>query len=110
MRRRLLALLIAACGLPFVATPAAAAGGAPATHTVVIEAMTFNPQRLTVRRGDTVVWINKDPFPHTATAAGVFDSRSIPAGGSWKHSAGKAGEFVYLCTLHSNMKAVLKVE
>lgn len=109
VRRRPVALLIAVCGLPFVATPTPAAGGA-ATHTVVIEAMAFHPQRLTVRRGDTVVWINKDPFPHTATAAGVFDSRSIPAGGSWKQSMRKPGKSAYLCTLHSNMQAVLEVE
>ena len=107
MRRRPVALLIAACGLPFTATPAA---GGPAAHTVVIEAMEFHPQRLTVRRGDTVVWVNKDPFPHTATAAGVFDSHSIPAGGSWKHSVREPGEFAYLCTLHSNMRAVLEVK
>ena len=109
MRRRPIALLIAACGWPFVATPAPAAGGA-AVHTVVIEAMTFQPEKLTVRRGDTVVWINKDPFPHTATAAGVFDSRSIPSGGSWKHPVGKPGTFPYVCTLHPTMNAVLEVK
>jgi len=34
--------------------------------------------RSTVKQGETVTWINKDPFPHTATAPGVFDSRDIP--------------------------------
>ena len=32
------------------------------------------------------------------------------AGKSWKFTARKAGEFAYLCTLHPNMKGILKVE
>ena len=39
----------------------AAATGAPRvkTHTVVIEGTSFQPARLTIAAGDTVVWINK---------------------------------------------------
>ena len=52
----------------------AAAGVLPhKTHTVVIEGTSFQPPRLAVALGDTVVWINKDPFPHTATSTtGAF--------------------------------------
>ena len=38
-----------------------------------MQAVQFAPATLKVKRGDTVVWTNRDPFPHTATAAGVFD-------------------------------------
>ena len=59
---------------------AAAVGAAPppaaATHTVVIENLQFSPRELTVNRGDRIVWVNKDLFPHTATAEGKgFDSQ-----------------------------------
>ena len=54
------------------------------------------------RRGGR--WINKDPFPHTVTAAGAFDSHPIAAGRSWKYKARRAGEFSYICTLHPTMK------
>lgn len=37
------------------------------TYQVVIEQMRFNPPELTVHRGDRVVWVNKDLFPHTVT-------------------------------------------
>jgi plastocyanin len=37
----------------------------PRTHTVTIEEMRFQPERLTVARGDTIVWVNKDLVPHT---------------------------------------------
>jgi plastocyanin len=63
-----------------------------------------------VRPGDVVVWINKDPFPHTATAPKVFDSGSIVADGSWRFTATRAGVHPYICTLHPNMKGTLQVE
>ena len=83
----------------------------PKTHTVVIEGTTFAPASLTVASGDSVVWLNKDPFPHTATSkAGGFDSQVIAAGESWKYVARKKGDFDYLCTLHTTMKGVLRVK
>jgi plastocyanin len=33
------------------------------THTVAIDGVTFDPATLAVKVGDTVVGINKDPFP-----------------------------------------------
>jgi plastocyanin len=81
-----------------------------ATHTVVIDGLKYEPETLTVKRGETVVWVNKDPFPHTVTAKGAFDSHDIAAGKSWKYVARKTGEYPYICTLHPNMKGTLKVE
>jgi plastocyanin len=99
----LLALgLAAACALP---GPAAAA-----THTVKIEGMQFVPATLTVKRGDKVVWQNKDVVPHTATAKGSFDSGSIASGKGWSHAMKKAGRFDYVCTFHPGMKATVVVQ
>ena len=82
----------------------------PKTHTVTMENMRFQPQSLTVAPGDTVVWVNKDLVPHTATSkAGGFDSQVIPAEKSWKFTVRKKGEFAYICTYHPLMKAVLRV-
>jgi plastocyanin len=85
-------------------------GAGAREHTVVIEGMQFKPAALTARRGDRVVWRNKDLVPHTATAARVFDSRTIEAGGSWTYTAGKAGTLAYVCTFHPGMKGSLTVE
>ena len=101
-----------ALGLMLSST-ARVAGATPssATHTVVIEGVRFDPPLLTVKAGDTIVWINHDPFPHTATALGrQFDSHEIAAGRSWKYTARKAGVYAYACTLHPNMTATLRVE
>ena len=82
-----------------------------AHHSVVIENMQFNPPQLTVHRGDRIVWVNKDLFPHTVTAVNKsFDSGSIAAGGSWSYVAKSSGEFAYGCTFHPTMKGVLKVQ
>jgi plastocyanin len=92
----------------------AADSGAPdakaTTHTVVIEAVAFQPETLTIARGDAIVWVNKDPFPHTVTSNGNFDSGELAAGKSWRYVARTAGEFSYVCTLHPNMRGTLTVK
>jgi plastocyanin len=107
-----LATLIAAVGL-VACTDGLTAGerSEPNRHTVTIEGMRFQPERLTVARGDTVVWVNKDVVPHTATSeTGRFDSQTIQTEKSWEFSAGTKGEFSYICTLHPTMKAMLNVK
>ncbi len=87
------------------------AAAAPVTHTITIERMAFTPAEVTVHPGDRVVWVNRDPFPHTATATGrAFDSGSVAPDKSWSWRAGKAGDYDYLCTLHTTMKGKVIVE
>jgi plastocyanin len=81
----------------------------PETHTIVMEGVAFQPASLTVEVGDSVVWVNKDAFPHTATAKGTYDSKEISAGTSWQFTPAAAGEFPYVCTYHPTMKGVLTV-
>lgn len=110
LRYRTAAALVTTVGLLFTG-PGLTAGAGPVTHTVVIEGTRFEPQALTVRPGDTVVWINKDLFPHTVTAqTGGFDSKSIAPDKSWQYTPRKMGVFRYVCTLHPTMKATLRVE
>ena len=92
-----------------LACAAACAGAGAADRTIVIDGTAFSPVRLTVQRGDRVTWVNRDPFPHTATAKGTFDSGPIAAGASWSWVADKAGAYEYVCTLHPTMKAQLVV-
>jgi plastocyanin len=90
-----------------------AAGDRPksTTHTVTMEGMRFQPEALTVAVGDTVVWVNKDMVPHTATSdAGGFDSKNIDGGESWRYTARSKGDFPYVCTFHPSMEALLHVK
>jgi plastocyanin len=109
-KRRMIAAAISVfflCGV----SPAAHAGGAVRTHVVVIDAMQYSPATVEVAAGDTVIWKNKDPFPHTVTAEDrSFDSHGIAAGGQWKFKARKKGTFPYVCTYHPTMKGQLVVK
>jgi plastocyanin len=83
----------------------------PTAVSVTIENMQFVPATLSVRRGDRIVWVNKDLFPHTVTATNkAFDSGSIAAGGSWTYLADKSGQYSYGCVYHPTMKGALKVQ
>jgi plastocyanin len=106
------ALLTVAVGLlVFTAGVGASVRPGPKTHTVTIEGMRFQPERLTVARGDSIVWINKDLVPHTATSeAGRFDSQTIQTAKSWKFTARTKGRFNYICSFHPTMKAILNVK
>ena len=89
----------------------ASAAPKPRTHTINIEALKFSPPTLEVKAGDTVIWKNKDAFPHNVTAGNKgFRSGDIQSGQSWKFKAGSKGVFPYVCTLHPGMKTVLTVK
>ena len=102
----------AAAAVVLALTAGLAVGAAgSATHTIVMEGVAYQPAKLTVNVGDKVVWANKDPFPHTATAPDKsFDSREVAAARTWTYVAKKRGTFEYVCTYHPAMKATLVVK
>jgi len=81
------------------------------THVVEISGFEFQPAELTIREGDTVVWVNNDPVAHTSTAdGGEWDSGLMASGDEWEFVADAAGEFEYACTPHPQMTASITVE
>ena len=88
-----------------------AIGPAPTSHTVEIRGMEFHPAELTVAVGDTVVWINRDLVPHTATGAGKtkWDTGQLAQGDSGRYVARVAGTVSYVCTFHPTMRGKLLV-
>jgi plastocyanin len=100
-------IILCAAGL-FYARLSTAVG---ATHTVAIDGVKFDPEWITVKVGDTVVWVKQDPVPHTVTPqAGGGDSHEIAAGQSWSYRTTRAGVFSYTCTFHPTIQATLQVE
>lgn len=83
----------------------------PGVHTVTITATSFQPASLTITPGDSVVWVNKDVIPHTATSVkpDAFDSGTLAPGTSWTHRFTRAADLGYLCLFHPTMKATLTV-
>jgi plastocyanin len=84
-------------------------GRAPTTHTVEIRGMEFHPAVLTVAAGDTVVWVNRDIVPHTATATGrtKWDTGQLTQGQVGRYVARRAGVVAYGCTFHPTMHGKL---
>lgn len=71
--------------------------------------MVFHPAELVVAPGDTVVWINRDIVPHTATRAGRWDTGTMTQGQRGTFIARARGQEPYACTLHPTMTAKLIV-
>jgi plastocyanin len=81
-----------------------------AAKTITIDGTTFEPDDITVEAGDTVAWINKDPFPHNvSSSSGGFRSGELQPEERWTHRATARGTFRYVCTLHPGMTGVLHV-
>ena len=80
-----------------------------ATIQITMENLEISPAEASAKVGDTIEWINKDVFAHTATAKnGDFDV-NLPAKKSGTLVLKKAGVVDYYCRYHPNMKATLKV-
>lgn len=81
-----------------------------ATLQITMENLVIAPAEASAKVGDTVEWINKDVFAHTATARnGDFDV-TMPPNKTMTFVLKKAGTVDYYCRFHPNMKAVLKIE
>lgn len=104
---------VAVAGVLLAGTAASSSetAAAPPGRTIVIENLQFNPQVLTVKAGERITWVNKDLFPHTATAdAKAFDSKAIAPNGVWTWVARKPGTYTYVCTFHPTMKGTVTVQ
>ncbi|MDP2211789.1 MAG: cupredoxin family copper-binding protein [Candidatus Aquicultor sp.] len=86
-------------------------GGAQKSASVTIENFAFVPPTITIKKGGTVTWTNKDSAVHTATAdGGDFDTGDIKQDQSATLTFDKTGTFSYICTYHPNMKGTVIVE
>ena len=89
--------------------PVVAPAVASAAAQVSMRNLQFYPVTLELKPGDVVEWRNDDLVPHTATSAS-FNSGTIVAGQSWRHTFTNAGKFPYVCSFHPQMKGVVIVK
>lgn len=80
-----------------------------ARYVVEIRNMKFGPAPAHLKVGDTILWVNKDMFRHTATAkAAPFDLDLAP-GAQGEAVLKKPGVFDVVCRYHPNMTLRLTV-
>jgi plastocyanin len=78
-----------------------------AAAVVHIRGMRFEPRHVSVKAGETVVWVNDDNLVHTVTSGtGTLPSHTplaspfLTRGQSFRHSFGEVGKYEYLCLPH----------
>jgi plastocyanin len=78
------------------------------TITVTIEKMAFSPTEISAKVGDTIEWVNKDAFAHTATVQGRWEVM-LPIKKSGSITFDKVETIDYFCRFHPNMKGRITV-
>jgi plastocyanin len=98
------ALLAAADTFPAVSAQAA-------DTNIIIDQFTFTPQRITVKAGTTVAWINDDDIPHTvASSTKIFKSKALDTQDQFSFTFTTPGDYEYFCSLHPHMTGAIVVE
>jgi plastocyanin len=80
-----------------------------ATVQITMENLVISPAEASAKVGDTVEWINKDIFAHTATARNGDWDVTMPPKKTVTSALKKAGTVAYYCRFHPNMKATLVI-
>jgi plastocyanin len=80
-----------------------------ATIQITMENLVISPAEATAKVGDTIEWINKDIFAHTATARNGDWDVTMPPKKPVTSVLRKGGTVEYYCRFHPNMKATLTV-
>ncbi len=81
-------------------------------NDIEISGFSFNPNTLTVSKGASVVWTNKDSAPHTIVSdtGDEINSDSISKGNTYVHVFNTPGTYDYHCGIHPSMKGKVVVE
>lgn len=77
---------------------------------VAIRGNAYSPQKLTVKKGESVYWMNYDNEAHTVTKTSFFDSGSLRKGDAWSYTFDREGVYDYTCTFHSTMRGTVEVK
>lgn len=84
----------------------------PQSVTVTIEAFQFKPNTLTIKRGTTVTFVNKDGAPHTVTpekGAKFIGSGRLQKNDRKQVKFSQVGKQSYFCEIHPSMKGQITV-
>jgi plastocyanin len=79
------------------------------THIVEIKQMKFEPAEVKARKGDRIMWVNKDITNHDVTeqSTKAWASSPLTTGQSWSMIVSKSED--YFCNLHQVMKGKITV-
>ena len=82
----------------------ARAADQPAAVSVTIDNFSFTPKEITVSKGTTVTWVNRDDVPHTVVSTDKkFKSRALDTDEKFSFTFGDSGTYGYFCSVHPVM-------
>ena len=82
---------------------ARAAEEKPPAVTINVDNFSFTPREITVAKGTTITWVNRDDVPHTVVSGGVFRSKALDTDETFSFTFTDAGSFSYFCSVHPVM-------
>ncbi|MEJ0021427.1 MAG: cupredoxin family copper-binding protein [Candidatus Doudnabacteria bacterium] len=83
---------------------------APTTHYISIQNFAFTPTSIMIRKGDTVVWTNKDSAVHTVIGDnGGPASSNLSTNQTYSFTFNTIGAFNYHCSIHPYMQGIVTV-
>ena len=78
---------------------------------VSISNRAFSPEKVTIKKGQSVLWTNNDDKDHTVDAAdAAFSSGTLKKKATYQYTFSKTGKFPYACKLHPREKGAITVE
>ena len=92
--------------------PSPSTTGLGTKKDVEISGFEFDPNTITVPKGASVVWTNKDSVRHTivSDSGDEINSDTLSQGESYVHAFNTAGIYEYHCGIHPSMKGKVIVE
>jgi plastocyanin len=103
---------ISSVALSVFADDAANTSAGSKTNKIEIKDFAFNPQKITVKSGEKITWINRDEEPHTVVSVGKKFQRSsgLDTDQEFTITAGAPGTYEYFCSVHPKMTGTIVVE
>ena len=94
-----------------VAGGASAAAAPPARHeyVIAIAGMHFAAPPAGLKAGDTILWVNRDVVPHSATARDRSFDVTLQPRQSARVTLRRAGNIAFYCRFHPAMQGALTV-
>jgi plastocyanin len=91
--------------------PGAAAAAKSGPGVVSIAQFLFGPQKVAVKAGSSINWINTDDSPHQVTIQGQRELRApvLLKGQSTQIAFNDVGNYDYICGLHPTMRGTIEV-
>lgn len=86
----------------------------PKANEIYIQNFSFTPTKLTIKKGTTITWTNKDDAHHDINPDREYGdafkpSKLLGKGETYSFTFNTAGTYSYHCTPHPYMKAMIEV-